>query len=136
MSSDFNSQSPQGMPAEEIELERTSAKAGDESKAADDGGLLAEVLRQTEWNDQADSTSNPDILAALKQVAALHPGAAFELEPIGTELVAAALDQHFGHLKTTPTWEQMCHRLARSLFDDPTSFQRLKQLWQHLTAAN
>ncbi|MDA1017814.1 MAG: hypothetical protein O3A00_25570 [Planctomycetota bacterium] len=135
MSSEFSSQSPQESPAEEIELARASPEAVREVQADEDGGLLAEVLRQTEWNDEADSTANPDILAALKKVAAAHPGAAFELEPVGTELVAAALDEHFGHLKSSPTWERMCHRLARSLFEDPTSLQRLQQLWQHLSAA-
>lgn len=102
-----------------------------------DADLLAEVLRQTEWNDDAESWEDVELLNALKTVATQFPDTELTLEPTGLALVSAALEYHFGRLNLSQeAWERMCHRIARSLLEDPVSHDRWSELWSHLTGAS
>ncbi len=119
-------------PSNDVVSDVNSGSDAGENAAAE-AGLSAEVLKQTEWNDETDSVEDAELMETLRGVAEKYPGAELGLEPVGLELVSAALEHHFGRLNLSQeAWERMCHRVARSLLEDPLSHDRWLELWEHL----
>lgn len=99
--------------------------------------LFEEVLSLTQSSlEPADLEAHPE-LAAFFEVARRYPGEPLALEPMGLELVEAALSSHFRDLEMdSREWKTMVATIAGSLFDDPAAHERLIAFWERLSAKN
>ncbi len=103
------------------------------SSPAPDPDLLETVLRETEElldGDQAPDGREKD---ALRDVARRHGGDPLCLDPVTVELVQAVVGSRFrSRPDSVDFWREMVLQVARSLFDDPVSHERLRALWARL----
>lgn len=98
--------------------------------------VLEEVLKQTATLYSLEPTSEPADLEPLKEVARQFAGHPLELEPVGVELIFAALKHRMsrgfasdGEIRT------IAERVARTLFENPEAHERLSALWVRLSAS-
>lgn len=110
--------------------ERRDLAATPESPPTDRRKLLAEVLAATLARGQED----PDaLLATLRDWKRSLPDGALS-ESRMTDLVRLVLRQRFGdRAASMPTG--MAGEIARVLWDDPVSHQRIERLWDSLETA-
>lgn len=92
--------------------------------------LLDAVVQQTL---SGSSELNAEDLAALQEVAARHPGAPLDLNPVGIELVERLLQKRLPVVRAaTPLSREMAETIARTLLDHPVIRPRLEDLWRQL----
>lgn len=115
---------------------RADAPSRDDAsrQAASDGlPLLDRILRQTLRQPDKAHPQVADELAALVQVARRYPDQAFTVQPILEELIEAIVSQQLGAMSLSPAVRQMMvAELARTLYDDAASRERLEALWSGL----
>lgn len=125
----FPSRDPQPPSGERASDVRPPHVQADEEKS-----LLDEVLRQTEQSADERDTADRAVWGRLLEVAQRHSGEPFGLEPVLVEMVDASLQSQFGTEIDPETRRSVCRRIAQTLFDDPTSRERLELLWNHISA--
>jgi hypothetical protein len=108
------------------------AAEGRSSSRAGDSTILDRVLQQTQAVFQTDEPLGDAEMRAFRQVADRHRGRPLELEPVGVELVAAAIDGLCPSKRDSEFWRNVAAQVARILIDDPTTFARLNALWIRL----
>lgn len=82
----------------------------------------------------AESGANPPVdLSRLRAVAARRGGEPFGLEPVGVELVHAALRTGLGEAPAASA-AALTLAVAKTLFEDERARARLEQLWNALCA--
>lgn len=122
---------------------RSAAEPTPRPAARQGGGLVGEepsllesVLRQTAALTGSEDPVDDEEMAAVEEVARRLKGHAFALEPVVVDLVGAMLLVEFGRQWTSPgLWEVVSRRIARVLFEDPTSRTRLETLWTRLSGS-
>ena len=96
--------------------------------------LLEQVLQQTAVNSLADPKSNEAVRKALTDVALQHRDRPLDFEPVVVDLVHATLANQFPMYHSAQRdWRAVSIRIARVLWDDPVSQERLRQLWEELS---
>jgi hypothetical protein len=108
--------------------QKPAAEDRSQPRAAD-STLLERVLQQTQAVFQTDEPLSDAEMQSLRAVADRHRGRPLELEPVGVELVAAAIDGICPSKKDSDFWRSVSLQVARILLDDPTTFARLNALW-------
>lgn len=143
-SSPYNPQDPgakgERLP-EEGALDSSTGKPAGRGPAPDepvpDPALLESVLRETLETPVGDSSDDPladGDMEALKEVARRHRGRPFSLEPVAVDLVEAMLHQQFPvRPESVDKWRAIAAQVAQTLCDDPHSYDRLRNLWKHLS---
>lgn len=114
--------------------DRASGERRPHAPADDEKSLLDQVLRQTEQSADERDTADRAVWGRLLGVAERHSGEPFGLEPVLVEMVDASLESQFGTGIDPETRRAACRRIAQTLFDDPTSRERLELLWNHISA--
>lgn len=132
--------SAEGMPEGRKRDSRSDHSAT--GRGADDGlPLLDRILEQTlRWAGAPPAAEGgpgrPQVaeeLEALVQVARRYPDQAFTVQPILEELIEAILDPQLGAMSLSPAARQtMVAELARTLYDDDASRERLAAFWNAL----
>lgn len=106
------------------------------SPSAEEPQLLDQVMSQTLANLTSSRELDPQVLAALQQVAQRYPDEGLSLDPVAIELIAASLHVQFPLLAQR---EAMLRRMslwvAESILDDPAARHRLAELWARLGEA-
>ena len=98
--------------------------------------MLQQVLRQTLAGMTSTRELNPQVYAALLEVAQRFPGEPLSLDPVAIELVAACLRVQFPALAARAALSRrMSLWVAESLLADPAARQRLTELWSRLGEA-
>ncbi len=109
-------------------------EAGNASPGSAD--LLERVLQATLSATADGQPLDPAELAALRDVARRHRGAAVTLPLVADDLVQTLLRVRFANLEATAGfWRAAVERIAGSLLDDPTARDRLQALWAQLSEA-
>jgi hypothetical protein len=104
-----------------------------EDRAAEDDGLLQNVLQQTLAAMDVGQVVDDAERQVLREVVERHSGAELCLEPIAEELVSAILTVRFRCLDyPAGVWKSMAPQIARILWEDPASRARLLALWTRL----
>lgn len=104
--------------------------AGDTAPASRE--LLEKILEQTNAAQLSLGGEQEDP-APFREVAERYRGRPLELDPIGIELVQAALVEYFRSADVSARdWRTVAGWVAGVLFDDPGSRQRLAVLWSRL----
>jgi hypothetical protein len=112
------------------------AETSAESDAPIEPEMLKQVLRQTLGGMTSTRELNPEVYAALLEVAQRHPHEPMSLDPIAMELVAACLRVQFPALAVRAALaRRMSLWVAESLLADPAARQRLTELWSRLGEA-
>ena len=97
--------------------------------------VLEEVLQRTAVQNTVDQSLQLAEMEVLVEVAQRFRGVPFQLDPVVIELVKATLARQ---LKNTGQTEQslaaVSERVARTLFENPESHERLRLLWERLSA--
>ncbi|HWB11632.1 MAG TPA: hypothetical protein VG826_20545 [Pirellulales bacterium] len=121
------SESPEGH-------ERAAPSREEAQRAGADGlPLLDEILQQTLRRPDQPRPQVADELAALAQVARRYPDQALTVQPILEELIDAILAPQLAAMSLPPAAKQgMVAELARTLYDDSASRERLEALWNSL----
>lgn len=103
-------------------------------EAASEGlPLLDQILQQKLRQADAANPQVADELAALVQVARRYPDQVFTVQPILEELIEAILSPQLGAMSLSPAARQtMVAELARTLYDDDASRERLEAFWTSL----
>ena len=95
--------------------------------------LLDRILQQTLRQPDKTSPHVADELAALAQVARRYPDQVFTVQPILEELIEAILSPQLAAMSLSPAARQtMVAELARTLYDDAVSRERLEAFWSSL----
>lgn len=95
--------------------------------------LLEQVLQQTAVNALADPAGNQAVREALTEVAARYENQPLALEPVVVELIHATLATQFPLYQSQQRdWRAVSASIARILWDDPQSRERLGHLWEEL----
>jgi hypothetical protein len=95
--------------------------------------LLDRVLQQTLLTDKSESQHRLESLGELLDLARRRRGEAFQLDPIGIELVQTVLGTPFRALvDSEEQWHAMTRQVAETLCEDPASYDRLSSLWRRL----
>ena len=84
----------------------------------------------------ADSEEPPSRaeMEAVEEVARRLAGESFALDPVVVELVGAMLLVQYGSQWNSPgLWRVVSERIARSIFEDPLSRERMERLWDRLS---
>jgi hypothetical protein len=104
---------------------------------AADASLLDAVLRQTAAMVDSDEPPSRAETEAVEEVARRLAGHPFELAPVVVELVGAMLLVQFGSQWNSPSlWQVVSERIAKSIFEDPLSRERMERLWDRLSGDN
>jgi hypothetical protein len=91
--------------------------------------VLDQILSQTFGQASSDQTS----LEAFAPVAQRLGHQPFGLTPVVEELVGCAIQRTFPKMTfESPTGREMIRDVAQSLYADPRSVERLKQIWSRL----
>ena len=62
-----------------------------------------------------------------------HARQKLDVEPVGVELVHAALIDYFQTLQVPRNeWQKLAAQIARTLLDDPGTHARMQRLWARL----
>jgi hypothetical protein len=115
--------------------ERPTAQGPQASDAKEVGyqELLDRVLQQTLLTDKSESPQRLESLDELLALARRRRGEAFQLDPIGLELVQTVLGTAFQALvDSDDQWRAMTRQVAETLCEDPESYDRLSSLWRRL----
>lgn len=112
--------------------------------------LLEAVLAWTMANLDQQRNASDDVLGPFLEVARQHAGTPFTADPIGTELVLAALRRQLGagsfagksagvneagaerQRQTQDRWRQVARQLAATIWEDPQAHPRLERFWANL----
>jgi len=121
----------------------SNAQAGSQQRQADKHGsskednyrtLLDLVLKQTLLAEDAEARDRLESIDGLIAVARRRKDEPFSVDPIGIELVQTVLQTPFRALVASEEkWLAMTEQVARTLFDDPASYERLSNLWRRLS---
>ncbi len=96
--------------------------------------LLEQILRATAGDTPSKGFVESADARALEAVAQKLAGRPFDLEPVAVELVHAMLEVQFTKAgMPVDTLRAMAQQIATTLYDDPTSRQRLEALWLELS---
>jgi hypothetical protein len=110
--------------------------AGDERARMTDESfrdLLDEVLKKTLVSRDDETRERLESLEELLKVARRRRREAFSLDPVGIELVQSVLRTPFrALLASEDQWRAMTTQVARTLCEDPASYDRLSTLWRRL----
>ncbi len=121
------------LPAQSLESE--SLSSADEADAAEPQ-LLNQVMSQTLASLTSTRELNPQVFAALLEVARHYAGEPLSLDPVAIALVGASLQVQFPALASR---ESLSRRMniwvAESILDDPAARHRLAELWARLGEA-
>jgi hypothetical protein len=102
---------------------------GDEGYQA----LLEVVLQQTLLAQDSANRQPPEEMNDLLEVARRRKGEAFQVDPIGIELVQTVLERPFRSLVASPQqWTALTRQVTQTLCDDAATFDRLRSLWRRL----
>ena len=121
--------------SESPEGQEGAAPSRDEAQRPAAGGLplLDEILQQTLRNADQPRPQVAAELAALAEVARRYPDQALTVQPILEELVDAILAPQLAAMSLpTAARQGMVAELARTLYDDSASRERLEALWNSL----
>jgi hypothetical protein len=111
----------------------TTREGASGSRPGLDRALLEEVLRKTLAICSSDEPLDEDSNNALKSVVARHAGEPFSFDPVAIQLVAAVLRVQFAAgSNSSGIWGELPIRVARTLYDDPPSRERLETFWRRL----
>ena len=107
---------------------------GESTGERGDASLLESVLRQTDaMADSEEALSRID-MEAVEEVARRLEGHPFALDPVVVELVGSILLAQYGSQWNSPgLWRVVSERIARSIFEDPLSRERMERLWDRLS---
>ncbi len=95
--------------------------------------MLDQVLASTRGQSPAAGFVEPSDVDALRAVVEALRDQPFALEPVARELVHAMLEVQFRKAQIAPTTlRAMSLQLATTLCEDPSSRQRLADLWTAL----
>lgn len=94
--------------------------------------LLENVLRATLAVCASDEPLDRAQMERFLEVTKRHRGQPVTAEPVGRELVFAALEGQFPSPHGEGFWQAMASQIARTLFEDPLARQRLERLWASL----
>lgn len=95
--------------------------------------LLELVLQQTMATYAEMRSASVELRSGLKSVAEQYPGGSLSFEPCLVALVSAAIREPFSAwVPEGPAWDALCRRVALTMYDDPTSRERLESLWKQL----
>jgi hypothetical protein len=97
-----------------------------------DRGILESILQRALVAPDLDDAALTSQVEALAEVARRHRGEPLSMEPVGAELVEAALRAQYGVTGPHPLWRSMSLEIARMLLEDPVSSGRLRRLWDRL----
>lgn len=92
--------------------------------------LMRHVLEAT--LARGSSALTAEEWAGLRDIARDHMTADLDMTQVAQKLVAALLATRFPDLGGPDDSRLMCHSIAASLCNDPTSMQRLKLFWNQL----
>jgi hypothetical protein len=99
--------------------------------------LLDQILHETLRRPDQPRPQVADELAALSEVARRYPDQALTVQPILEELIEAILAPRLASMALPPAARQgMVTELARTLYDDSASRERLEALWHSLIEKN
>jgi hypothetical protein len=99
--------------------------------------MLQQVLNQTLAGLTSTRELNPEVHAALLNVAQRYPNEPLTLDPIAMELVASCLRTQFPALAAREALaRRMSLWVAESLLADPAARQRMTELWARLGEAH
>jgi hypothetical protein len=116
-----------------LEIREESAGA----PAPEDASLLESVLRQTAAMADSDEPPSRAEMEAVEEVGRRFAGRAFSLDPVVVELVGAMLLVQYGSQWNSPgLWRVVSERIARSIFEDPLSRERMERIWDRLSGGN
>jgi hypothetical protein len=125
--------SPRGSGEDVRATEAIAAQAAPSGQPAADPRLLQRVLEWAEATLRSEDPLEVADMEAIRQVARRHADAPLALNPIAVELVQAMLQAQFrAHPDWLPVWQSASGEIARTLFDDPSSRERLEALWDRL----
>jgi len=125
--------SPRGSGEDVRATEGIAAQAAPSGEPAADPRLLQRVLEWAEATLRSEDPLEVADIEAIRQVARRHPHAPLALQPMVVELVQAVLQAQFhAHPDWFPVWQSASGEIARTLFDDPGSRERLEALWDRL----
>jgi hypothetical protein len=109
------------------------ASHGAESSNEPSGDVLREIVRQTAESLAAPEQVDPDLRAALVEVARRYAGEPMTVDPAGAALLEAVLRRQLPALVERPTLLARTARVvATSLLADPTARLRVEHLWATL----
>lgn len=132
LSSQFGSEKP--LPSSQPASEHHSPAPEPSPDDVSERSLLDEVLSQTEASFQSGQPEELSNLAEFFEVARRYPNKPLVLEPIGIELVQAALKNYFQKLNIpSEKRRKMIITIACTLFEDPVTRERLKTFWNQLS---
>ena len=132
LSSQFGSEEPLGSSQPDSEHYRPAPEPSPD--VLSERSLLDEVLSQTEASFQSGQPEELSNLAPFLEVARRYPNQPLVLEPIGIELVQAALKNYFQKLNiSSEKRRKMVISIACTLFEDPVTRERLKKFWNQLS---
>lgn len=132
LSSQFGSEEPlpKSQPASDRDIPAPEPSPDDVSERS----LLDEVLSQTEVSFQPGQPEEMQNLDPFLEVARRYPDKPLVLEPIGLELVQAALKNHFQKLNIpSEKRREMVITIACTMFGDSVTRERLKKFWNQLS---
>jgi len=123
----------------EREAELISPHANPEQDAAadtDEPQFLNQVMSQTLAGLTSTRELNPELYAALLEVARQYPGEVLSLDPVTIELIGASLRVQFPVIaQREALLRRMSLWIAESILGDPSARQRLAELWARLGEA-
>jgi hypothetical protein len=97
--------------------------------------VLEDVLKRTAALNTVEQQINAQELEALVEVAHRFPGMEFQFDPVVIELVRATLGRQVKPAgQTNEQFAAVAERVARTLFDNPETQERLRSLWIRLSA--
>ena len=132
LSPQFGSEEP--LPSSQPASEHHSPASEPSPDDVSERSLLEEVLSQTEVSFQPGLPEELSNLAPFLEVARRYPNKPLVLEPIGIELVQAALKNYFQKLNIpSEKWQKMIITIACTLFEDSVTRERLKTFWNQLS---
>ena len=132
LSSQFGSE--ESLPSSQPASEHHSPAEDPSPEDLSERSLLDEVLSQTQTSLRSPQAQENANLAPCLEVARRYPNKPLVLEPIGIELVQAALNNYAQKLNIpSEKWRKMVVTIACTLFEDPVTRERLKEFWNQLS---
>ena len=121
---------PQSDPASGGErYVQPAARSGDSTSRR----VLEDVIKQTAALNSAEQREQLANLQSLTEVARRLPGVEFQFDPVVIELVRATLSRQMKNSgQSAEQFEAVVARVARTLFDNPETQERLRSLWSRL----
>ena len=97
--------------------------------------VLEDVLRQTAALDSVEQGIQFADLEVLVKVARRFRGVEFQFDPVVIELVRATLARQLKDSgQSNDQFSAVTEKVARTLFDNPETQERLRSLWARLSA--